>query len=237
MAPGAVGGVVSTSSMAWASAPVGRGPHRFMSTSDGLSGPMWTPRTRSRISFAPAYRLLRQPTELWNGSRQAKKAAGRLPSDRAREHNELLILRARIAAAHGCSARAKTLIAKAITRLTELAVHGASYAELLGRAHLLSAELLGAVDEVDQARSLFVDLGQARSVASCEWSRLKLGRKTRKLTRRDVILLERMCVDPAERLLAVEKHERWKEERTGARWYRRRAYWRDVVGCVRARPG
>ncbi|MCC8249517.1 hypothetical protein [Saccharothrix luteola] len=196
---------------------------------------------RARIAYT-RYRLgqgrrnLRQASVLADEAVKSVKSPAR---DRVRDYRELQILRAEIALARKRVCQAMALADSAVGALTERAESGASYAELLARAHLVRAEVfyrtrrIDTTGDVRTALGIFERLGLERGSAECRWILVARDRG-HGLSRWDVRVIERLSPDPRHRLPAVEEMERLERELTGRRWWRRRE-WREVVERVRAR--
>lgn len=132
----------------------------------------------------------------------ARTAARHIWPGHEREYCELLILRAKIATALGLRGQARKFLSLDFRELVPQAVDGASYAELLGRAHVARALLnyrtpgQDVTIDIADAREYFENLGLACLVAHCDWLRYKLEPDSHGLTRRCVTTLEHRLPDP-----------------------------------------
>ncbi|MFK0249128.1 toll/interleukin-1 receptor domain-containing protein [Amycolatopsis azurea] len=189
------------------------------------------------------YRLERRRSALNRANRLAGEAVGYLPPDRAREYHELLILRVRICIARGELSRARELVDKALMSLAGHVNDGASYAELLGSAHLARAELrlkesgrdalANAEKDISLALESFDDISLPYSSATCQWLLAKLAPGVAGVERADIRICERLFADPRVRLRGLEERSRRIEEYVGGRWTRR-AEWKEIARKLRS---
>ncbi|EMD24897.1 toll/interleukin-1 receptor domain-containing protein [Amycolatopsis azurea] len=189
------------------------------------------------------YRLERRRSALKRANKLAGEAVGYLRPDRAREYHELLILRVRICIARGELSKARELVDKALMSLAGHVNDGASYAELLGSAHLARAALrlkesgrdalANAEKDISLALGFFDAISLPYASATCRWLLAKLAPETAGVDRADIRICERLFADPRMRLSGLEERSRRINEYVGGRWTRR-AEWKEIARKLRS---
>ncbi|WP_236005525.1 hypothetical protein [Amycolatopsis pittospori] len=189
------------------------------------------------------YRLSRRRLALNRANKLADQAVGYLAKDRSCEYHDLLILRARISITRGNFPRAKEMVNKALVSMATHAEDGASFAELLGLAHLARAELSSQEGGDDSSVSTRKDIGLALEYfeksallyasATCRWRLAKLAPATAGVERADIRICERLFADSRIRMRGLEERSRQIREYVGGRWTRR-AEWKEIERKLRS---
>ncbi|EMD23639.1 hypothetical protein [Amycolatopsis azurea] len=188
------------------------------------------------------HQLLGEARSLRAAARLAEKAARHMSEAGMPIHQELCLLRAEIAAARGDAQRAGELVERVVRSLTDRPADSTAFSALVGRAHLVSAEIrrhtepLKAVRLAEAAFKIFDRASMTRFADLSRWMLVTLDPRAAGVTPADVRYLERRCQDPRVRLGAVAERGRRIDERIRPRWSAR-AEWRDILKAVESSAG
>ncbi|WP_410665978.1 hypothetical protein [Amycolatopsis sp. lyj-84] len=183
------------------------------------------------------YQLLGEARSLWAADRLAEKAARHMSEAGLPIHRELCLLRAEIAAARGDAQRAGELVERVVRTLTDQPGDSAAFSTLVGRAHLVSAEIHRHTEPFKAARlaeaalKIFDRASMARFADLSRWMLVTLEPRAARLTPTDVRYLEKLCRDPRVRLYAVAERCRRIDDRVRPR-RTARAEWRHILKTV-----
>ncbi|MFJ4103709.1 hypothetical protein [Amycolatopsis japonica] len=183
------------------------------------------------------YQLLGEARSLWAADRLAERAARHMSEAGVPIHRELCLLRAEIAVARGDAQRAGQLVERVVRTLTGQPGDSAAFSALVGRAHLVSAEVhrhtepLKAARLAEEALKIFDHTSMGRFADLSRWMLVTLDPRAARLTRSDVRYLEKLSPDPRVRLCAVAERCRRIDDRVRARMTAR-GEWRDILKTV-----
>jgi hypothetical protein len=184
------------------------------------------------------YRLLNDRSALEHADELVRHAAERLTSEQKKDHLDLLILKAEIAAANRRYADSRKMLGDVIESL--ISERGAPYSEILARAYVARAGVTQAsrgarsdvLPDLRKARAIFLSQELNHAAACCAWTMLTTDSKSvtqLKITRADVLQLEDLAVDPRTRLEAIATFEQQTDHRMGNHPSGRRINWATLL--------
>lgn len=188
------------------------------------------------------YRLLDERAALDHAEELARQAWEALTPGQTKDILDLKILRAEIATANRRYVDGRKLLGDVIESL--ISEHGARYSELLARAYLARAGLTLAsrgarsdvLPDLKKAREILLAQKLTHAAASASWAMLTTDSKSvtkLKITRKDVLQLEALDVDPRVRLAAITELERQVDAGTVNHPAGRRTSWANLIDQAR----
>jgi hypothetical protein len=183
------------------------------------------------------YQMLGEAHSLRTADWFAEKAARQLSVAGLPIHHELLLLRAEIAARRGDVQRARELADRVVGTLEGRPGGSAAFAGLVGRAHLVLAEIRRHTEPAEAARlaeeafKVFDRVPMPRLADLSRWMLVTLDPAAAGLAPRDVRHLEKLSRDPGLRLRAVAERRRRVDDCVRRR-RTARAEWRDILRAV-----
>jgi hypothetical protein len=154
------------------------------------------------------YRLLGDTKALADAEDMAREAAGMLTAEQKKDRHDLAILRGEIAAASRRYAEGRKLLGGVIESL--IAEQGA-LSEILARAYVARAHIAPRSDrgeihaDLTKARDIFRRQQLSHAAAGCDWDMIVIDPRSVKISRADVVELERLTPDPRVRLAAIAR--------------------------------
>jgi hypothetical protein len=168
----------------------------------------------AEVRFAE-YRYERNRRSLGEAERLSAKAAKGFAAQRFHWYDEARLLQSAVAfELHGATAATK-LLDQTLLDLRNNVERSEAYSELLGKGHLLRAQLYpprrrtDAQMEIGAARAVFDKLDLRRMVAECDWLSFKCDRKRYRFSAYDIRALERICPDPVLRVKVARRGRTW----------------------------
>lgn len=178
------------------------------------------------------YRMLADRTALTAADELAHEAGRMLPKDQKKDNYDLAILRAEIAGAKRRYADGRKLLSDVIE--TVIAERG-EMSEILARAYVARAHIAQQqrsprgeiIADLTKARQIFERQQLSHAVAARDWTMLTIDPRMTsiKLSRDDIVELERLTPDPRVRLAAIAKLAGQPDVHTA----RRRVDWAALV--------
>lgn len=152
------------------------------------------------------YRLLGDTKALADAEAMASQAATMLTVEQKKDRHDLAILRGQIAAANRRYTEGRKWLGGVIESL--IAEQGA-LSEILARAYVARAHIAPRSDrgeilaDLTKAREIFRRQQLSHAAAGCDWDMVVIDPRSVKISRADVVELERLTPDPRVRLAAI----------------------------------